>query len=44
MQRAAVIDAYARSISTIWLVMTPIVGVSFVMGALLFFLAGFLVF
>ncbi|RDB21176.1 putative transporter C3H1.06c [Hypsizygus marmoreus] len=30
-QRAAVIDAYARSISTIWLVMTPIIGVSFVM-------------
>ncbi|KAG6833709.1 hypothetical protein H0H87_002907 [Tephrocybe sp. NHM501043] len=29
--RAAVIDAYARSISTIWLVMTPIVGASFVM-------------
>lgn len=37
MQRAAVIDAYARSISTIWLVMTPIVGASFVMGALLSF-------
>lgn len=30
-QRAAVIDAYARSISTIWLVMTPIIGASFVM-------------
>lgn len=30
-QRAAVINAYARSISTIWLVMTPIIGVSFVM-------------
>ncbi|KAG6918133.1 hypothetical protein DXG01_016322 [Tephrocybe rancida] len=29
--RAAVIDAYARSISTIWLVMTPIIGASFVM-------------
>ncbi|KAF5381014.1 hypothetical protein D9615_004058 [Tricholomella constricta] len=30
-QRAAVIEAYARSISTIWLVMTPIIGASFVM-------------
>ncbi|KAG6852749.1 hypothetical protein C0991_009369 [Blastosporella zonata] len=25
-------DAYARSISTIWLVLTPIIGASFVMG------------
>ncbi|KAF9469176.1 MFS general substrate transporter [Collybia nuda] len=30
-QRAAVIDAYARSVSSIWLVMTPILGASFVM-------------
>lgn len=30
-QRAAVIQAYAISISTIWIVMTPIVGVSFIM-------------
>ncbi|GLB34845.1 putative membrane transporter [Lyophyllum shimeji] len=30
-QRAAVINAYARSISTIWLVMTPIIGACFVM-------------
>ncbi|KAG6860626.1 hypothetical protein C0995_009275 [Termitomyces sp. Mi166 len=30
--RFEVINAYARSISTIWLVMTPIVGVSFVMS------------
>jgi hypothetical protein len=29
-----VIDAYARSISEIWLVMTPIIGASFIMGAL----------
>lgn len=31
LQRAAVIDAYTRSISTIWLVMTPVIGASFVM-------------
>ncbi|KAG5647265.1 hypothetical protein DXG03_000800 [Asterophora parasitica] len=30
-QRAALIEAYTRSISTIWLVMTPLVGASFVM-------------
>uniref|UniRef100_A0A8H7Y510 Major facilitator superfamily (MFS) profile domain-containing protein n=1 Tax=Psilocybe cubensis TaxID=181762 RepID=A0A8H7Y510_PSICU len=29
--RASVIDAYAKSISTIWLVMTPILGACFVM-------------
>ncbi|TFK42411.1 major facilitator superfamily domain-containing protein [Crucibulum laeve] len=30
-QKAEVINAYARSISTIWIVMTPILGVSFIM-------------
>ncbi|EAU88799.2 membrane transporter [Coprinopsis cinerea okayama7 len=30
-QRAAIIDAYTRSISTIWIVMTPIIGVAFIM-------------
>ncbi|KAG6836786.1 hypothetical protein H0H93_003207 [Arthromyces matolae] len=29
--RLAVIDAYARSISTIWIVMTPLMGVSFIL-------------
>jgi hypothetical protein len=29
--RAEVIDAYARSISTIWIAMTPIVGVCFIL-------------
>ncbi|KAF8201537.1 MFS amino acid permease [Pholiota molesta] len=29
--RAAVIEAYTKSISTIWLVMTPIVGIAFIM-------------
>ncbi|XP_006457967.1 hypothetical protein AGABI2DRAFT_199095 [Agaricus bisporus var. bisporus H97] len=29
--KAQVIDAYARSISTVWIVMTPIVGVSFIL-------------
>ncbi|KAH6918375.1 MFS amino acid permease [Coprinopsis sp. MPI-PUGE-AT-0042] len=29
--RASVIDAYTRSISTIWLVMTPVVGAGFIM-------------
>ena len=33
--RVAIIDAYARSISMIWIVMTPIVGVSFLLGRLL---------
>lgn len=31
-QKAQVIDAYARSISVIWIVMTPVVGVSFILG------------
>ncbi|TFK30129.1 MFS general substrate transporter [Coprinopsis marcescibilis] len=30
--RAAIIDAYSRSISTIWIVMTPVVGVSLIMS------------
>ena len=30
--RRTIIEAYTRSISTIWIVMTPVVGVSFVMG------------
>lgn len=31
-QKAQVIHAYARSISTIWIVMTPVVGACFIMG------------
>lgn len=30
--RAAVLQAYTKSISTIWIVMTPVVGISFIMG------------
>ncbi|KAF9013990.1 major facilitator superfamily domain-containing protein [Cyathus striatus] len=30
-QRSAVIQAYSKSISTIWIVMTPIIGVGFIM-------------
>lgn len=30
--RSMVLNAFTRSISTVWIVMTPIVGVSFIMG------------
>ncbi|TEB26640.1 MFS general substrate transporter [Coprinellus micaceus] len=30
--KALVLNAYTRSISTVWIVMTPIVGISFIMG------------
>lgn len=33
--RALVIDSYARSISTIWKVMTPVVGVGFLLSELM---------
>jgi len=32
-KRAAVIAAYAQSTSTIWLIMTPVIGACFIMGA-----------
>ena len=34
MQRAEIINAYSRSVSTIWLVATPIMGASFLIGTL----------
>lgn len=30
--KALVLNAYTRSISTVWIVMTPIVGAGFIMG------------
>lgn len=36
--RADIIQAYAQSISYIWLVMTPIIGACFILGEWIFFL------
>ena len=38
--RALVIDSYARSISTIWKVMTPVVGVGFLLSELMWWTQG----
>jgi hypothetical protein len=39
-QRTAVIQAYARSIGTIWLVDTPLVGAGLIMGEFPFRIRG----